>query len=173
MRTPADAHEGDPDLLVTSPAILVSYVASILGALVPISVFIAIMLGSPTRPKTPLHLGILSAMMAVGFLWSALSYRSLRSTPAGLRLISGLPPFRRTRAIPFAAVRRAYITDYFPRLILELDSNARVTVANSYAFPRSPLPTVEPEPHEPRGAYQRLKSLKVFIETRLPTGTPG
>jgi hypothetical protein len=113
-------------------------------------------------------LAILWAMMLAGFIWSAWSHRSVRSTSNGLLLVQGLPPLRRSCTIPFGAVGRVHIADYSCKLVLDLEGGSKVTIANAYTRTRMLLPAVELEPHEPGGAYKTLKALKAFIETKLP-----
>ena len=168
----------DQELLLTTPAVFVSYVASIVGTMIPLALTIAIVRGSGARKDTPLMLTILWAMMLAGFIWSAWSYRSVRSTSNGLLLVQGLPPLRRTCAIPFGAVRRVHITDYSYKLVLDLEGGSKVTIANIYTRTQMLLPAVELDPHEPGGAYKTLKELKAFIEAKLadndlPSGDRG
>lgn len=160
-------------ITVTTPLIMVSYVVSVVGMSIPLLLTIAIVMGGGAREDTAWMLTALWALMLACFLWSALTYRALRSVPAGFMVVRGLPPFRIARVIAFEEVRRVYITDYSYRLRFELNDGSALTVANYYSVARSPLPEVQLEAGAPRGAYKVLKALCRLIEEQLAEGAVG
>ena len=140
---------------------------SVLGLLVPFGLTTAFLFGAEMKTKTPVHLGLLWCLMFAGFLWSALSYRSLAVDDDGLLVVKGLPPFRRSRVIRFSSIRRIYIRDHFNKLVVELDNGSREVIASSYSALELPLLQARDEMYEARSPRRNLGAVKSFLDRKL------